>query len=136
VPFAGASNRFWPAAVASGLVPAERDPWQAFTVAHVGFTDLVKRATPRADALGVDEYRAGAARVRGVVEWLGPRVVCFAGLTGYRAAVTPGATVGEQPERFGGARTYVMPSPSGANGHASRDDLETHFRAVAALARP
>jgi TDG/mug DNA glycosylase family protein len=134
VPFVGASNRFWPAAIDAGLVTVDRDPWRAFVDAHVGFTDLVKRATPRADGLTPDEYAAGSARVRALVEWLAPAVVCFAGLTGYRSAVDPAAEVGEQPSSFGGAATYVMPNPSGANAHASRDDLAAHLRAVHALA--
>jgi TDG/mug DNA glycosylase family protein len=134
VPFVGGSNRFWPAALDAGLVPADRDPWRAFTEAHVGFTDLVKRATPRADGLTAAEYSSGAARVRAVVEWLAPRVVCFAGLTGYRRAIDADAAEGEQPARFGGAATYVMPNPSGANAHASRDALVAHLGAVRALA--
>jgi TDG/mug DNA glycosylase family protein len=115
-------------------VPADRDPWQAFVDAHIGFTDLVKRATPRADGLTAEEFEAGAARVRAIVEWLEPRVVCFAGVTGYRRAVDADAQVGEQPDRFGGAMTYVMPNPSGANAHTSRADLVTHLTAVRALA--
>jgi TDG/mug DNA glycosylase family protein len=133
VPFVGASNRFWPAALDAGLVPADRDPWRAFVDAHIGFTDLVKRATPRADGLTDAEFEAGAARVRAVVEWLEPRVVCFAGVTGYRRTIDRDAPVGEQAERFGGAATYVMPNPSGANAHASRADLVAHLTAVREL---
>ena len=54
VPFGGATNRFWSAAKGGGLVLVDRNPWRAFTDAHVGFTDLVKRATPRADGLTRD----------------------------------------------------------------------------------
>ena len=41
---------------------------------------------------------------------------------------------GEQPDRFGGARTYVMPNPSGANAHASRAEIVAHLSAVRELA--
>jgi TDG/mug DNA glycosylase family protein len=133
VPFVGASNRFWPAALDAGLVPADRDPWRAFVEAQVGFTDLVKRATPRADGLTRADYDDGAARVRTVVEWLAPAVVCFAGLTGYRTAVDPDAPEGEQAERFGGAVAYVMPNPSGANAHVTREGVAEHLAAVKAL---
>ncbi len=136
VPFVGASNRFWGAALDAGLVPADRDPWRAFVEAHVGFTDLVKRASPRADSLSRAEYTGGAARLCTIVEWLHPSVVCFAGLTGYRRAVDPDASEGEQPARFGGATTYVMPNPSGANAHASRAALTAHLTAVRSLATP
>ena len=68
------------------------------------------------------------------MRWLQPRVVCFAGLTGYRRGVDAAATEGEQPARFGGATAYVMPNPSGANAHVQRPELVEHFRAVVALA--
>ena len=50
----------------------------------MGMTDLVKRATPQADALSNDEYRNGLARVTQLCEWLRPEVVCFVGLAGWR----------------------------------------------------
>lgn len=133
VAFARPGNRFWPAAIAAGLVTTDRDPWAAFG-AGVGFTDLVKRASARADGLTRDEYTAGAERVRALVEWLAPRVVCFAGLTGYRKVADSSAAVGRQPDGFGGAIAYVMPNPSGVNTHSSLADLTEHFRVVKDLA--
>lgn len=133
VAFARPGNRFWPAAIAAGLVTEDRDPWAAFG-ARVGFTDLVKRASASADSLTRDEYTAGSERLRDLVAWLQPRVVCFAGVTGYRKAIDRHAELGEQPSAFAGATTYVMPNPSGVNTHASLADLTTHFTAVRELA--
>ena len=130
VGYAGASNRFWPAAVAAGLVPAPRDV-DAALAAGVGLTDLVKRATPRAAELDPVEYAAGVGRVERLVRWLRPQVVAFVGLTGYRAAVDRTAGVGFQPTRFGGRPAYVLPSTSGANAHATSADLVAHLRAAA-----
>jgi TDG/mug DNA glycosylase family protein len=127
--YAGRSNRFWPAAVAAGVVPARRDV-DAALAAGVGMTDLVKRATPRADGLAAGEYVAGAQRVERLVRWLRPQVVAFVGLTGYRAAVDPKASVGLQPRPFGGRPAYVLPSTSGANAHATLPDLVAHLRAA------
>ena len=132
--FAGATNRFWPAAVEAGLVPTDRDPWAAFTTAGIGFTDLVKRASPRADELTVAEFADGAKRLRVLIEWFAPKVVCFAGVTGYRKAIDRHAELGEQPSAFAGAIAYVMPNPSGVNTHASLAALTTHFAAVRDLA--
>jgi TDG/mug DNA glycosylase family protein len=134
VGFARPGNRFWPAALTAGLVTRDRDARHALLVNRVGMTDLVKRATASASGLTAGEYREGAARVEDLVAWLHPRVVCFVGLTGYRAAVQPGATGGVQPAAFGGALTYVMPNPSGANAHATPAGLGEHLRAVRALA--
>jgi TDG/mug DNA glycosylase family protein len=133
VGYAGASNRFWPAAVAAGLVPARRDV-DAALAAGVGMTDIVKRATPRADLLEPAEYVAGARRVERLVRWLRPEVVAFVGLTGYRAAVDRHAAVGLQPAPFGGRPAYVLPSTSGANAHATLADLVGHLEAVRAAA--
>ena len=134
VGFARPGNRFWPAALLAGLVTRDRDPRHALEAHGVGMTDLVKRASPRADGLGADEYRAGATRLELLVRWLEPAVVCFAGLAGYRAAIDRTASAGPVPAGFGGAAAYVMPNPSGVNTHTSLDDLVRHLRAAAALA--
>ena len=81
--FARPGNRFWPAALAAGLV-TRCDPRDALVTHGIGMTDLVKRATPRADELTRDEYRAGLARVERLVRWLQPGAVCFVGLAGWR----------------------------------------------------
>ncbi|MDP8937887.1 MAG: mismatch-specific DNA-glycosylase [Actinomycetota bacterium] len=125
--YAGPTNRFWPAAVASGLVTRPRDPVHAVTEDHVGMTDLVKRATPGAGVLAREEYQAGAERVARLVDWLRPSVVLFVGLAGWRAAVDRRATPGVQPEPFAGATAYVMPSTSGLNAHSRLADLTAHM---------
>ena len=130
--YAGPTNRFWKAAVASGLLAHPRDPLACAVHDRVGMTDLVKRATPNAAVLTAEEYRAGADRVRRLVEWLRPELVLFVGLAGWRAAVDRTATAGFQPAPFGGAPTYVMPSTSGLNAHTSPAELAAHM--VAALA--
>ncbi len=134
VGFARRGNRFWPAARKAGLVTAERDPRHVLRVDRIGMTDLVKRATPNAADLTPAEYRAGAARVERLVAWLAPGVVCFVGLTGWRAAVDRAASAGVQPAPFGGRPAYVMPNTSGVNAHSSLDDFVEHLRAVRRLA--
>jgi TDG/mug DNA glycosylase family protein len=132
--FARPGNRYWPAALAAGLVTRARDPWDALRSHGVGMTDVVKRATARADELSPDEYRDGMARVSRLVEWLQPKAVCFVGLAGWRTAVDRRAVAGVQPEALGGVPVYVMPSTSGLNAHSSLDDLTDHLRAALALA--
>lgn len=132
--FARPGNRFWPAALAAGVVTRDRDPRHALLRCGVGMTDLVKRATPRAAALSNNEYRVGAARLGRLVRWLRPAVVVFVGLSGYRAAIDRRAVAGEQPGGFGDTAAYLMPNPSGINAHVTVDDLAAHLRAAAALA--
>lgn len=132
--FARPGNRFWPAAVAAGLVARERDPRAALVDHGLGLTDLVKRATAAAAELTPEEYRDGLARVTRLVTWLRPRAVCFVGLAGWRAAVDRRAAPGRQARDLGGVPVYVMPSTSGLNAHSAPAALAGHLRAAAALA--
>jgi TDG/mug DNA glycosylase family protein len=126
--FAGATNRFWSAATAAGVVTVPRRPLASLAADGVGMTDLVKRATPNADGLTAAEYQAGAERVRRLVEWLRPGVVVSVGLAGWRSAVDRRAVPGPQPSPFGGAPAYVMPSTSGRNARTSLAELVEHLR--------
>jgi TDG/mug DNA glycosylase family protein len=130
VGFARPGNRFWPAALAAGLVTRTHDPYDALRTHRVGMTNLVRRATPRADELANAEYVEGAARVERLVEWLRPAAVCFVGLTGYRIAVDKKAQLGWQDDGFAGTPTYVMPNTSGLNAHAKPADFADHLRAA------
>jgi len=134
VGFARPGNRFWPAALAAGLVSVNRDPDAALRQDGIGFTDLVKRATVGAAELADDEYRAGLERVEHLVQWLQPGTICFVGLAGWRAAVDRRAEPGVQPEPLGGVPVYVMPSTSGLNARTSLGELTEHLRAAAWLA--
>jgi len=127
--FARPGNRFWPAALAAGLVTVDRSPDDALRAHGVGMTDLVKRATPRADALTPDEYRDGLARVARLAAWLRPGAICFVGLAGWRAGF-PRARAGVQDELLGGRPVYVMPSTSGLNARVPLADLARHLRAA------
>jgi TDG/mug DNA glycosylase family protein len=134
VGYARPGNRFWPAALGAGLVTRDRDPLAALTDHGIGMTNLVLRATPRADEISREEYRAGAARVERLVRWLEPGALCVVGITGWRHAVDRKAHVGEQADRFGGRPVYVMPNTSGLNAHAKPADYERHLRAALELA--
>jgi TDG/mug DNA glycosylase family protein len=134
VGFARPGNRFWPAALAAGIAARDRDPWHAFRVHRIGFTDLVKRATVGASELTKDEYKAGHARLERLVEWLQPGAVVFVGLAGWRAAVDNKAQPGLQPDAIGGRPAYVMPSTSGLNARVPLTELADHLQAAAALA--
>ena len=134
VGFARGSNRFWPAARAAGLVSRDRDPRHAVVAHGVGMTDLVKRPTRQAAELTADEYAQGLERLDRLAERFQPRVICFVGLAGWRAAVDRRATPGPQPRRIGNRPAYVMPSTSGLNARTSLTDLTTHLRTAASFA--
>jgi TDG/mug DNA glycosylase family protein len=127
-------NRFWSAALASGLVTADRDGDHALRVDKVGFTDFVARVEADASKLSTEELREGAQEVAALVRQYKPAVVLFTSITAYRSAVNRRAVVGVQAEPFGGRPAYVMPSTSGRNAATSLAQLTDHMRAAATLA--
>lgn len=126
------NNRFWPAMAAAGLSTGDRDPRHLLHHDRIGMTDLVKRATARADELTTAEYRAGVARLAALCTWLEPAALAVVGLAGWRAAVDRRAAVGWQPQRLGPTPVYVLPSTSGLNAGTSLAELADHLRAAAA----
>jgi TDG/mug DNA glycosylase family protein len=132
--YARPGNRFWPAALATGLVSRDRDSRAALSDHGVGMTNLVARPSVAAAELTRAEFVDGLARVERLCTWLQPRAVCFVGLQGWRAAVDRGATAGVQDRDLGGVPVYVMPSTSGLNAHSQMPALADHLRAAAALA--
>ena len=125
------SNRFWRAMAAAGLVTFDRDPRRLLLHDRIGMTDLVKRATARADELTPADYREGVPRLEALCRWLQPAAVAIVGLAGWRAAVDRKATTGWQERRLGPTPVYVLPSTSGLNAGTSLDDLVAHLRAAA-----
>ncbi|QXC61471.1 methyltransferase domain-containing protein [Aquihabitans sp. G128] len=125
------SNRFWRAMAAAGLATRDRDPRHLLRHDHVGMTDLVKRATARADELRTAEYREGLERLDQLCAWLQPAAVAVVGLAGWRAAVDRKAVVGWQERAVGGSPVYVLPSTSGLNAGTSLADLVGHLLAAA-----
>lgn len=128
IAFGRPGNRFWPAALAAGLVTRDRDPLHALRTHGLGMTDLVKRTTRKSAELDRGEYRDGAKRLKRLCAWLQPKALCFVGLEGYRAAVDPSARPGWQQDCFAETPIYLMPSTSGLNAHASLQDLSAHLR--------
>jgi TDG/mug DNA glycosylase family protein len=141
--FARPGNRFYPALYRGGLVdrlidasagmsPSDRE---ALLAAGIGITNIVARATARADELDDGELRAGAERLVERVRSVAPRVVAVAGITAYRTGFgRRGVRVGEQPDTLAGARVWVVPNPSGLNAHETVDSLAEHYRAAAVAA--
>lgn len=134
--FAHPGNRFYPALRLAGIVDREisradgmTDDDRAYLVSRgIGNTNLVPRATVRADELSAEELRAGRRRLEAFVAEHRPRVVAIAGITAYRTAFgRPKAKLGEQPEGIGDARLWVVPNPSGLNAHATIASLAVAY---------
>lgn len=141
--FARPGNRFYPALARAGITShtfdasaGYRDDDLAELVRlGIGNTNLVARATARADELDRDELRAGATRLAGLVAERRPAVVAVLGVTAYRQAFgRPRARLGEQDGGLAGARLFVLPNPSGLNAHESIDSLAAAYATAARAA--
>lgn len=131
--FARPGNRLWRTLHEAGftdrrLHPSESD---AIVGAGIGITNLVARATARADELTDDEIRAGVEPLRRLVRRTGPAYVAYLGISAYRVAFgVPRAVVGPQPEPFEGAGVWVLPNPSGLNAHYQQPALTAAYAAL------
>ncbi|UNO38627.1 G/U mismatch-specific DNA glycosylase [Streptomyces sp. MST-110588] len=118
--FARPGNRFWPVLYASGFTPRLLKPseQQELLSYGLGITNVVARATARADELTAEEYREGGRLLAEKVARLRPKWLAVAGVTAYRVAFdNKHAKVGPQPDLIGDTRIWVLPNPSGLNAH-------------------
>jgi TDG/mug DNA glycosylase family protein len=141
--FARRGNRFYPALYRAGIVDRLIDASSGYTAEDrrhllergIGITNIVARATARADELGAEELRAGAAALTARVAAIQPAVVAVLGLTAYRIGFArKRVSAGPQPDTLAGARLWVVPNPSGLNAHSSLDDLAAAYREAAVAA--
>lgn len=135
--FAYPGNRFYPALRQAGIT--ERDlVWSSgmsdkdreyLAQRGVGITNVVARATARADELTKEELRAGAEKLKQFVAEHRPRVVAIAGITAYRTAFgKTKARVGRQDETIANTPLWVVPNPSGLNAHETVASLAAAYR--------
>jgi double-stranded uracil-DNA glycosylase len=128
--FARPGNRFWPALHRSGftprlLLPAEQEELLPL---GLGITNVVARATARADELGVQELREGGDVLREKAVRFRPAWLAVVGVTAYRTAFgAPKATIGPQDTTVGDTRVWVLPNPSGLNAHYTPQTLAGEF---------
>ena len=134
--FAHPGNRFYPALRLAGIIDRDIDRGVGMTDADraylisrgIGNTNLVNRASIRADELSRDELKAGSVRLAAFVRRHAPAVVAVAGITGYRTAFhRPRATSGRQPDDLHGAQLWVVPNPSGLNAHETIASLASAY---------
>ncbi len=135
--FARPGNRFWPALHAAGFTGRLLRPCEQNELLRLGLgiTNVVARATARADELSQEELREGGRMLRAKVVQLRPRWLAVVGVTAYRTAFgCVRATVGAQQETLDRTRLWVLPNPSGLNAHWNADALAAEFARLRAAA--
>ncbi|KUJ70423.1 DNA glycosylase [Streptomyces albus subsp. albus] len=118
--FARPGNRFWPVLYASGFTPRLFAPAEQELLLGqgLGITNVVARASARADELTEAEYREGGRLLAEKVLRLRPRWLAVAGITAYRSAFgDKHAVIGPQQRTIGDTRIWALPNPSGLNAH-------------------
>ncbi|MDS1268841.1 G/U mismatch-specific DNA glycosylase [Lipingzhangella sp. LS1_29] len=116
--FARPGNRFWPALYQAGLTPHQLAPaeQQRLTEWGLGITNLVARATARADELGPHELEEGGRRLAALLREHRPGCLAVLGVTAYRTAFrVPSAVIGPQSATLEAIPVWVLPNPSGLN---------------------
>jgi double-stranded uracil-DNA glycosylase len=135
--FARPGNRFWPVLHLSGFTPRllRPDEQRELLSYGLGITNVVGRATARADELTAEEYREGGRLLALRTARLRPRWLAVVGVTAWRAAFGERkAGVGPQERTFGNTRVWVLPNPSGLNAHWTTRTMAEEFGRLRAAA--
>ena len=143
-PFARPGNRFWPSLHQAGLTDHQVDAScgldpadeQQLLSRGIGLTNLIGRATVRADELSRQELREGAALLIDRLAAIRPSAVAIAGITAFRTGYRlPKAQLGRQDTSLiegwpADVALHVVPQPSGLNAHYQIPDLARIWREV------
>jgi double-stranded uracil-DNA glycosylase len=146
--FARSTSRFWPAFSASRLSEQVRRALGIHTLRAehdaelvrfgFGFTDVVKRPSANVANLDTSDFEKWVPSLLERLQYYGPRVACFHGLTGYRPFLNIALgcacrrpTLGDQQEVVGGTSLYVVPNPSPANAHFTLADQVAWYNRLA-----
>jgi len=101
----------------------------------LGITNLVDRATARADELSPEELADGAVALAEKTAALRPRWLAVVGVTAYRTGFgSPRATIGRQEPKIGETAVWVLPNPSGLNASYQMGRLAEEFGSLRAAA--
>ncbi|HEY0266322.1 MAG TPA: mismatch-specific DNA-glycosylase [Rhizomicrobium sp.] len=113
--YAHPQNRFWRTLQEVGLTPRLFAPadYPLLLDLGIGLTDIAKHVYGMdhqlpTGALGAEAVAALKARIRKAR----PRILAFTSLNGGRKAMGAKAAAGEQPEKLGETRVWILPSPS------------------------
>jgi TDG/mug DNA glycosylase family protein len=129
--FARPGNRFWRSLHAAGFTDRLLAPFEDGDLVQFGYglTNIVDRATARADELDAEELVTGQRQLTAKVQHYRPQFLAVLGISAYRTAFNrPKAVMGRQDESLDSAIVWVLPNPSGLNAHYQLEDLKRVYR--------
>jgi TDG/mug DNA glycosylase family protein len=113
--YAHPQNKFWRTLHAVGLTPRLLEPreYAMLTDYGIGLTDIAKHVSGMDKELPPGALgREAAAALRARIGAVSPRILAFTSLNGGRRVMGAKATPGEQAEKIGDTRVWILPSPS------------------------
>ncbi|WP_263971761.1 G/U mismatch-specific DNA glycosylase [Leptolyngbya ohadii] len=131
--FARPGNRFWKTLHLAGftdrLYSADED--RDLLKLGYGITNIVDRATARADEVAAEEFVAAQQSLAQKLQTYRPKCLAVLGVSAYRLAFQqPKAKMGQQSDRWEGTLIWVLPNPSGLNAHYQLQDLAEVYRSL------
>ena len=112
--YAGPGNAFWATLHATGMTPVLLLPteFERLSEFGIGLTDICKVRHGSDEEVGTTEFDVAGLEVKiGQAE---PACLAFNGKNAAKGVLGRAVDYGRQPERIGGAETWVLPSTSGA----------------------
>ena len=135
--FARPGNRFWKTLHAAGFTEKLMSPFEDRSLLNRGYglTNIVPRATARADELSADELVLGQQELTAKMQQYQPKFLAVLGISAYRVAFDqPKAKMGLQPGAIADTAIWVLPNPSGLNAHYQLDGLKRVYEELRLVA--
>jgi TDG/mug DNA glycosylase family protein len=128
--FSNSSNRFWSVLHLAGFTDSRLRPEDERRLLEYGcgITAVVRRPTKKAHDILAEEFRHARVGFESKIQRYAPRSIAFLGKRALSAMIgQPDIDWGEQPTRFAGIKTWVLPNPSGLNRNFTLEALVTAY---------
>ena len=131
--YANPQNKFWKILHDTGLTPALLSPHQYRELLHygIGLTDFVKTHSGMDHQIPLTKLAEDSrARLRAAMLKFRPAFLAFTSKTGGQRFLGGQRGYGEQTERIGDTRIWILPSTSGAANGSWRPEVWQQFADV------
>jgi TDG/mug DNA glycosylase family protein len=133
--FANPRNDFWRLLHAAGFTPEQLEPTDQFELLRhgIGVTNAAARTTPGSGDLRKSDFAGAAERLEEIATRRKPGWIGFVGKEAYRGVFGERPELGEQEQRLGETRLFVLPSTSPANAAVPWSERLRWFSELARL---